>query len=103
MSTLTETSPPAAERSPAGPSVGPCRLCKAVAYGGDADGPVHACCFEWRAAIAAGLSCPACDAARLSRARGRIVPPRLPRKLPDGRPLVPGLPVTPDQAESAAC
>lgn len=105
MSTLTGISPPAAQHDPAAPDVvGPCRICQTVAYGGDARGPVHVCCFQWRAAIAAGLSCPACDAARQSRSRGRTRPPvRLPHQLPDGRPLIPGLPVTPDQEESAAC
>lgn len=90
MTTLTEPQHPDPGQAVAVP--GPCRLCGDVAYAGDDAGPVHACCYEWRAVIAAGFACPSCEAARQSRRRNRqarLMP--LPRALPDGRRMVPGL------------
>jgi hypothetical protein len=73
-------------------TTGPCRLCGVTSYGGDDDGPVHACCWAWRNVIAAGFRCPACQVAQMVMSGRRRLPPDLPplpRTLPDGSPFVP--------------
>jgi hypothetical protein len=72
---------------------GPCRYCGAATWTADDAGPAHACCTAWRAVIAAGYPCPSCEAGRWlasPHTRGRTMP-RLPRRLPDGRPFAPDL------------
>jgi hypothetical protein len=80
----------------------PCRYCGRTAYGGDSDGPAHDCCHAWRAVIAAGRPCPACQVAQViarqpagpdGTPRAVRLPslPPLPAMLPDGRPYVPAL------------
>lgn len=69
----------------------PCRYCAATAFTADEDGPAHPCCWAWRRVIAAGYACPACQIARMITAQvernlrdhpDKIIPVRLPRRLP---------------------
>jgi hypothetical protein len=93
-------------------TTGPCRLCGVTSYGGDDDGPVHACCQAWRKVIAAGYRCPSCQiaesvlrqmaemAAPGSRKRSVRLPllAPLPTTLPDGSLFVPEVSITETRA-----
>lgn len=95
-----ETSRPARMRSSAPAS---CRFCGTISYKSDEHGPAHECCRAWRAVIAAGYPCPACQLAAFIARQPKLNPdgsirqaylpalPPLPTVLPDGRPYVPGL------------
>ncbi|MDQ2811523.1 MAG: hypothetical protein M3Z75_06495 [Actinomycetota bacterium] len=70
---------------------GTCQYCGKPSYLTGTEGYAHSCCHAWRKVIAAGYTCPACQAGRWLAShqhRGASMPP-LPRFLPDGSPFAP--------------
>ena len=74
-----------------------CRYCGAVTLTSDEHEPVHSCCRAWRAVIAAGFPCPACQVARVIERQpktwpdGTIRQARLPAVVPLPAAFVPDL------------
>jgi hypothetical protein len=46
---------------------GPCRYCGRPSWLTDHNGPLHPCCQLWADELAAGKTCPVCEANRAAR------------------------------------
>jgi hypothetical protein len=46
---------------------GSCRYCGRPSWLTDHSGPLHRCCQHWSAELAAGKTCPGCEANRAAR------------------------------------